>query len=239
MVMRSPSKEKALTNLTSKSMWDNDQPVNSPFGWMHRWSNQSKFDYFSYVSCGRLCHGCLRKRGNVTKRVICYFSDFLHKILPYRKSSPSEYFRSKETGTFRVTKVGPLPSPVDIVAPILKYGFKCFMKYPADIPDYFKQAFPEGLTYDRKLTFQDGGCATASVRMRWVILYYLPFNHLFNLQIAQRSLIHKGTFLIKSITCEGPKNKNRINFLAYSATLHKDSRRISMMKDIMEASKLA
>ena len=183
-------------------------------------------------------YGCLRKRGNVTKIVICYFSDFLHKILPYRKSSPSEYFRGKETGTFGVTKVGPLPSPVDIVAPILKYGFKCFMKYPADIPDYFKQAFPEGLTYDRKLTFQDGECATASVRMRWVILYYLPFSHLFNLQIAQRSLIHKGTFLIKSITCEWPKNKNRINFLAYSATLHKDSRRISMMKDIMEASKL-
>ena len=184
-------------------------------------------------------YDCLRKRGNVTKIVICYFSDLLHKILPYRKSSPSEYFRGKETGTFRVTKVGPLPFPVDIVAPTLKYGFKCFMKYPADIPDYFKQAFPEGLTYDRKLTFQDGGCATASVKMRWVILYYLTFNHLFNLQIAQRSLIHKGTFLIKSITCGWPKNKNHINFLAYSATLHKDSRRISMMKDIMEASKLA
>ena len=67
------------------------------------------------------------------------------------------------------------------------YGFKCFIKYPADIPDYFKKAFPEGLTYDRKLTFEDGGCATATVEMRWVIPYNLTVNQLFNLEIAQRS----------------------------------------------------
>ena len=91
---------------------------------------------------------------------------FRLEILPYREYFPSEYFRGKQTGTFRVTKGGPLPFAADIVAPILKYGFKCFMKYPADIPDYFKQAFPEGLTYDRKLTFEDGGCATATVEMR-------------------------------------------------------------------------
>ena len=100
------------------------------------------------------------------KIAICYFSDFVHKILPYRKLFPSEHFRGKQTGTFRVTKGGPLPFAADIVAPTLKYGFKCFMKYPADIPDYFKQAFPEGLTYDRKLTFEDGGCATATVEMK-------------------------------------------------------------------------
>ena len=95
-----------------------------------------------------------------------YATDFVNERLQYRKSSPSKYFRGKQTGTFRVTKGGPLPFAVDIVAPTLKYGFKCFMKYPADIPDYFKQAFPEGLTYDRKLTFEDGGSATATVEMR-------------------------------------------------------------------------
>ena len=52
------------------------------------------------------------------------------------------------------------------MASTLMYGFKCFIKYPADIPDYFKKAFPEGLTYDRKLTFEDGGCATATAEMR-------------------------------------------------------------------------
>ena len=192
MVMRSQSKEKALANLTSKFMSHNDQPVNCPFAWMHCWSNESKFDYFScilrpFVS---YAYGCLEKNGRqiqasysnssrshstqVTyvmkthqiKIAICYFSDFVHKILPYRKLFPSEHFRGKQTGTFRVTKGGPLPFAVDIVAPTLKYGFKCFMKYPADIPDYFKQAFPEGLTYDRKLTFEDGGCATATVEMK-------------------------------------------------------------------------
>ena len=56
MVMRSPSKEKALANLTSKFMSDNDQPVNCPLAWMHCWSNESKFEYSSYASCGRLCH---------------------------------------------------------------------------------------------------------------------------------------------------------------------------------------
>ena len=56
MVMRSPSKEKAPANLTSKFMSNNDQPVNCPFAWMHCWSNQSKFGYFSYVSWGCLCH---------------------------------------------------------------------------------------------------------------------------------------------------------------------------------------
>ena len=165
------------------------------------------------------------------KIAICYFSNFVRKILPYRESFPSDYFRGKQTGTFRVTKGGPLPFAVDIVAPTLKYGFKCFMKYPADIPDYFKQAFPEGLTYDRKLTFEDGGCATATVEMRWVIPYYLTSNRLLNLQIAQGSLIKKGTFLIClllisisefTVLSVNDQNKNHLNFLAYSATLHKN-----------------
>ena len=56
MVMRSPSKEKAPANLTSKFMSNNDQPVNCPFARMHCWSNQRKFGYFSYVSWGSLCH---------------------------------------------------------------------------------------------------------------------------------------------------------------------------------------
>ena len=72
------------------------------------------------------------------------------------------------------------------------------MKYPADIPDYFKQAFPEGLTYDRKLTFEDGGCATATVEMRWVITYYLTVNQLLNFELRLWMI----------------ENKNHLNFLA-------------------------
>ena len=72
------------------------------------------------------------------------------------------------------------------------------MKYPAGIPDYFKQAFPEGLTYDRNLTFEDGGCATATVEMRWVITYYLTVNQLLNFELRLWMI----------------ENKNHLNFLA-------------------------
>ncbi|RMX56441.1 hypothetical protein pdam_00008795, partial [Pocillopora damicornis] len=111
----------------------------------------------------------------------------------YRKSSPSEYFRGKQTGTFRVTKGGSLPFAVDIVASTLMYGVKCFIKYPADIPDYFKKAFPEGLTYDRKLTFEDGGCATATAEM----------------SLKGNTLVHKTNFQGGNFPIDGPVMQNR------------------------------
>nr|XP_058958347.1 GFP-like fluorescent chromoprotein amFP486 [Pocillopora verrucosa] len=102
-------------------------------------------------------------------------------------------YEGKQTGTFRVTKGGPLPFAVDIVAPTLKYGFKCFMKYPAGIPDYFKQAFPEGLTYDRKLTFEDGGSATATVEM----------------SLKGNTLVHKTNFQGGNFPIDGPVMQNK------------------------------
>ena len=101
------------------------------------------------------------------------------------------------------------------------------MKYPAGIPDYFKQAFPEGLTYDRKLTFEDGGCATATVEMRWVIPYYLTVNQTFNLQITQRSLSYIFEW-----------SKTKIIYIFLHNLQHyttENSRRISMMNIIMKA----
>ena len=77
--------------------------------------------------------------------------------------------RGKETLKLRVTKGGPLPFAFDILAPTFAYGDKCFIKYPAELPDYFKQAFPEGFTYHRKMSFEDGGCATATVEMRLAV----------------------------------------------------------------------
>ena len=34
------------------------------------------------------------------------------------------------------------------------------------MPDYFKQAFPAGMSYERKFTLEDGGVATASGHIR-------------------------------------------------------------------------
>ena len=135
----------------------------------------------------------------IHKLIKCYFGDLASKALPWLKSSPSEYFRGTQTGNFRVTKGGLLPFAFDIVAPTLKYGVNVFMKYPADIPDYFKQTFPESLTYDRKITIEDGGCATATVELRWVIPYYLTDYKLFNLQIGLRSLKKKERFIIRQL----------------------------------------
>ncbi|XP_022778185.1 GFP-like fluorescent chromoprotein amFP486 [Stylophora pistillata] len=102
-------------------------------------------------------------------------------------------YEGKQSGTFRVTKGGPLPFAFDIVAPTLKYGFKCFMKYPADIPDYFKLAFPEGLKYDRKITFEDGGCATATVEM----------------SLKGNTLMHKTNFQGGNFPIDGPVMQKR------------------------------
>ena len=63
----------------------------------------------------------------------------------------------------------PLPFSFDILSSVFQYGNLCFTKYPADMPDYFKQAFPDGMSYERSFLFEDGGVATAS----WNIRYYI------------------------------------------------------------------
>ena len=66
----------------------------------------------------------------------------------------------------RVTRGGPLPFAFDMLSAVFCYGNRCFVKYPDDIPDYFKQAFPEGLKWERKLEFEDGGFAKATAEIR-------------------------------------------------------------------------
>ena len=65
-----------------------------------------------------------------------------------------------------VTKGAPLPFSVHILTPCHMYGSKPFVKYPDDIPDYYKQAIPEGMTWERCMTFEDGGVCTASNHSR-------------------------------------------------------------------------
>ncbi|RMX59777.1 hypothetical protein pdam_00015351 [Pocillopora damicornis] len=49
--------------------------------------------------------------------------------------------------TFWVTKGGPLLFFFDILLSAFKYGNRCFTKYPADMPDDFKQTFSAGMSY--------------------------------------------------------------------------------------------
>ena len=57
---------------------------------------------------------------------------------------------------------GPLPFAFDILTTVFHYGNRAFVKYPKDIPDYFKQSFPEGFSWERSMTYEDGGICIAT-----------------------------------------------------------------------------
>ena len=85
----------------------------------------------------------------------------------------------------------PLPFSFDILSSVFQYGNLCFTKYPADMPDYFKQAFPDGMSYERSFLFEDGGVATAS----WNIRYICNFSQLWHSEnIGRRNEILKNIF---------------------------------------------
>ena len=75
-------------------------------------------------------------------------------------------FRGRQKLTLRVTKGGPLPFAFDLLSAVFCYGNRCFTKYPGDIPDYFKQSFPGGYSWERSLEFEDGGSAIAKATLR-------------------------------------------------------------------------
>nr|QNN81318.1 mRuby2-FHA1-PKAsub-GFP1-10 [Cloning vector pcDNA3.1/AKAR] len=66
------------------------------------------------------------------------------------------------TQTMRITVIegGPLPFAFDILATSFMYGSRTFIKYPKGIPDFFKQSFPEGFTWERVTRYEDGGVVT-------------------------------------------------------------------------------
>ena len=57
---------------------------------------------------------------------------------------------------------GPLPFAFDILTTVFDYGNRVFAKYPKDIPDYFKQTFPDGYFWERTMTYEDGGTCIAT-----------------------------------------------------------------------------
>ena len=51
----------------------------------------------------------------------------------------------------------------DVLSSAFKYGNRCFTEYPADMPDFFKQAFPAGMSYER--TFKIWGWRSCSYHL--------------------------------------------------------------------------
>nr|ABB17970.1 cyan fluorescent GFP-like protein [Eusmilia fastigiata] len=68
----------------------------------------------------------------------------------------------------RVTKGAPLPFAVDILSAAFAYGNRCFTKYPKEIPDFFKQSLPEDMSWERTMTFEDGGIVAISAHIRLI-----------------------------------------------------------------------
>ena len=65
-----------------------------------------------------------------------------------------------------VTDGAPLPFAFDILTTAHQYGNRAFTQYPEEIPDYFKQTFPNGFSWERSMIFEDGGVCTASNHIR-------------------------------------------------------------------------
>jgi len=71
------------------------------------------------------------------------------------------HFRRTQSMDLDVKEGAPLPFAYDILTTALHYGNRVFVDYPDDIPDYFKQSFPKGYSWERSLTFEDGGICIA------------------------------------------------------------------------------
>nr|ABC68475.1 green fluorescent protein [Orbicella faveolata] len=71
-------------------------------------------------------------------------------------------FEGKQNMDLKVVDGGPLPFAYDILTTVFHYGNRVFAKYPGDIADYFKQSFPEGYSWERSMTYEDGGVCIAT-----------------------------------------------------------------------------
>lgn len=71
-------------------------------------------------------------------------------------------YEGTQTMRIKVVEGGPLPFAFDILATSFLYGSKTFINHTQGIPDFFKQSFPEGFTWERVTTYEDGGVLTAT-----------------------------------------------------------------------------
>ena len=71
--------------------------------------------------------------------------------------------RGIRKSTYWVTNGGPLSFSSDLLLSAFKYGNRCFTKYPADMPDFFEQAFPAGMSYEK--TFKIWGWRSCSYHL--------------------------------------------------------------------------
>ena len=100
-------------------------------------------------------------------RTLCHTA--LHTCMNSIVSSklvPCLRFRGTQTIDLTIKEGGPLPFAYDILTSAFQYGNRVFTKYPHDIADYFKHTFPRGYSWERSMTYEDGGLCTVSSDIR-------------------------------------------------------------------------
>ena len=83
------------------------------------------------------------------------------------------FIRGTQTINLEVTEGGPLPFAFDILTTAFEYGNRAFTKYPPNIPDFFKESFPEGYSWERTMDFADGGVCDVTNDITLVIIKML------------------------------------------------------------------
>ena len=87
----------------------------------------------------------------------CIYEHFL-----FTSSVSCLSFRGMQTMDLTVIEGGPLPFAFDILTIVFNYGNRVYVKYPEEIPDYFKQSFPEGYSWERSMSYEDGAICLAT-----------------------------------------------------------------------------
>uniref|UniRef100_UPI000620A936 Photoconvertible fluorescent protein n=1 Tax=Dipsastraea favus TaxID=1869259 RepID=UPI000620A936 len=84
-----------------------------------------------------------------------------HKFVITGKGS-GQPFEGIQNVDLTVIEGGPLPFAFDILTTAFHYGNRVFVEYPEEIVDYFKQSFPEGYSWERSMSYEDGGICLAT-----------------------------------------------------------------------------
>ena len=88
----------------------------------------------------------------------------------------------------------------DILSSAFKYGNRCFTKYTEGMPDYFKQAFPAVMSYERTFTLEDEGVSTASGLIRYKSIVWYESRNTFKKKSSGSLFTRSRKRLFESIT---------------------------------------
>ena len=88
----------------------------------------------------------------------------------------------------------------DILSSAFKYGNRCFTKYTEGMPDYFKQAFPAVMSYERTFSLEDEGVSTASGLIRYKSIVWYESRNTFKKKSSGSLFTRSRKRLFESIT---------------------------------------